>query len=596
MNKWRFRPYLPVRWAETYIFRLGGGILSAVTVLLLAFSVAQAQSLNGAEALVQDAQKKLDEAAKNQQKAPGYLPPGRFDSGGAVPEGGATVDVRSVRIVGATVFSTDELKGCTSSITGRAVTEAELFRASSCITGVYQEAGYILSRAVIPPQDVPGGKLVIRVIEGFIRSYSFQGSDGAAFGLHKFADVIAAERPLTLKTFEKQLLLINDVAGVVVEDTALEELGELSGAYALTITISSWDLFASSELENRGSEEIGPVESYSNVFLNSLFGRGETIGFGFTTSADSLDELALGQVSVDVPLDAYGMRLSAFLLASRTAPDDIRQTIDTRYKSFETGAALTVVRERSRDASLWLGGGIWFRTTKWETSLGPLVEEQMTGLNALLRYEKLDQYNGLNLLDISFRQGLDILNTTREGEGLTSRGDGDGVFSKLTLDYERVQALDENWSFKVEGFLQLASEGLLSSEEVYFGGRRFGRAFESGTLGGDNGIAGALELRYARAMAMDYLETVQLYGFVDAASIFEDANPVMEGAVIASAGLGARFSFVDGYYAGVELALPLEDTGFKEQHDQEFFFRIGRTMKLDELGLRRGADDHSFKD
>lgn len=126
-------------------------------------------------------------------------------------------------------------------------------------------------------------------------------------------------------------------------------------------------------------------------------------------------------------------------------------------------------------------------------------------------------------------------------------------------------------------------------------GGALGGPLRAARWGGDNGIAGALELRYTRAMALDYLETVQLYGFVDAASIFEDANPVMEGAVIASAGLGARFSFVDGYYAGVELALPLEDTGFKEQHDQEFFFRIGRTMKLDELGLRRGNDHHSFK-
>lgn len=565
------------------------------SLLLFVGSSAQvtvnAQSFNNSEAQIQDAQKKLDDAAKNQQKAPGYVPPRRFDGGGAVPSGGPTVLVRSVVITGASVFSQDELMPCTAKIKGRAVTEADLFRASSCITGVYQEAGFILSRAVIPPQDMPGGKLVIRVIEGFIRGYQFQGGDGEAFGLHKFADVITAERPLTLKTFEKQLLLINDVAGVVVEDTALAEVGEMSGAYQLTISISSWDLYASSELENRGSEEIGPVESYNSLFLNSLFGRGETIGLGFTTSADDIEELALGQVSVDVPLDAYGLRLSAYLLASRTAPDDIRKSIDTRYKSFETGAALTFVRERSREQSLWLGAGMWFRTTKWETSLAPLVDEQMTGLNVFLRYEKLDQYNGLNLLDISFRQGIDMFNTSREGEGLTSRGDGDGVFSKLTLDYERVQTLDENWSLKVDGFLQLASEGLLSSEEVYFGGRRFGRAFEGGAIGGDSGIAGALELRYTRPLAMDYLESVQLYGFVDVSKILDDANPVMDGALISSAGIGARFSFIDGYYAGVELALPLEDDSFRDEHDQEFFFRIGRNMKLDELGLRRRDGD-----
>ncbi|GJM02259.1 MAG: heme utilization protein [Rhodomicrobium sp.] len=568
---------------------LSASLFTVISFLTISVPFASAQDLSAPQAIIQDSEKKLNQAKKSQQEPSGYLPPQGFDVPVSTgPAEGPEIKVRRVVVTGATVYSADEFLFCTQPITGRSVTEAELVGASSCITKIYQDAGYALSRAIIPPQDVPNGKLIIQVIEGYIGTYEFEGGDGARFGADKFADVITQERPLTLKTLERQLMLISDIPGIAVEDTEIAERGSMSGHFKLIIKIKSWQLFSSSEYDNRGTEDVGPYQSYSSVFLNSLFGRGESIGFGFSSAVGALDELSLGQVSVDVPLDAYGLRLSAFILASRTAPDDIRKIIDTRYKSQEFGGSLEWAHARSRERSLWFGAGFWFRSTQWETSFGDLVDEDMAGLSASLKLNQVDRFGAVNYLEVQLRQGLDVFDAARKGDALRSRFDGDGVFSKLTADYIREHSFNKEWTLRLDATLQVATSGLLSSEEFYLGGSRFGRAFDSGVLSGDSGGAISLELQYTREIDMRLLNAVQLYGFADAGQIFDDVNPVLEGAVLSSAGVGARFYFDYGITGGVEVAFPLEDEGLTDADDQEFYFRIGRQMKLENLRFDRG--------
>lgn len=574
--------------------RFGVGKCSLLVILpfavlhLFAADFARAQSVAAPDALVQDAEQKLDQAGDNQKEQGGYLPQGVFD--GVVPgeDGGEKLAIRSVRVEGASVFSSKDFSGCITPISGRSVTERQLVVASTCITKIYQDAGYSLSRAVIPPQDLPGGLLIIRVIEGYLSSVRFAGGDVARFGAASFAEVLKHERPLTLALLERQLLLINDIPGLTVADTALAEQGEMTGAFELTITVKTWQLFSSSEADNRGTDAVGPYQSYSSVFLNSLFGRGESIAIGYSSIADSFEELSLGQVSIDVPLDAYGLRLSAYIEASETAPDDLRKLIDTRYKSFETGVNLEYAVKRSRETSLWVGAGIWMRSTNWDTAFGQLVEEELRGVSAYLRLQHRDKFGGENELRLTVRQGLHIGDASRKNDALLSRFDGDGQFTRLNADWVRLHRFDKRWSLRLDAAMQLSSTGLLSSQEFYIGGSRFGRAFDSGVIGGDNAAAASLELRYNLETGRKGLKAMQFYGFVDGGSVFDDGNAFMNGAFVASAGIGTRFYLDWGIDAGVELAFPIEDDHLRGVDDQELFFRIGRRMKLSEIRFDRG--------
>ncbi len=207
-----------------------------------------------------------------------------------------------------------------------------------------------------------------------------------------------------------------------------------------------------------------------------------------------------------------------------------------------------------------------------------------------LRLQHRDRFGGENWLNVNVRQGLDIGDASKKGDALLSRFDGNGEFTRLYADWVRLQNFGKNWSVRLDAALQLSSTELLSSQEFYIGGARFGRAFDSGVIGGDNAAAASLELRYRFETGRKGLNAVQLYGFVDAGSVFDDGSGFMNGAMIASAGLGTRLYFDYGIDAGVELAFPLEDDHLSDVDEQALFFRIGRRVKMSELRFDRGLD------
>lgn len=53
--------------------------------------------------------------------------------------------------------------------------------------------------------------------------------------------------------------------------------------------------------------------------------------------------------------------------------------------------------------------------------------------------------------------------------------------------------------------------------------------------------------------------------------------------LISSAGGGARIYFDYGLSAELEVAFPLDDGGFEDVDDVEFFFKVSRNFKLNEF-------------
>ena len=62
----------------------------------------------------------------------------------------------------------------------------------------------------------------IKLIEGRIAELVVKGDDDDAFGVRRMLDPVLTEAPSRLATLERQLLLVNDLPGVRVADSALE--------------------------------------------------------------------------------------------------------------------------------------------------------------------------------------------------------------------------------------------------------------------------------------------------------------------------------------------------------------------------------------
>src|SRR3954466_10876044 len=80
--------------------------------------------------------------------------------------------IRQIRIVGATIYTAAQLAELYANVVGKKVTLQAVYDLAQRITAKYGADGYVLSRAIVPVQQLdPNGAVVkIQVVEGYIES------------------------------------------------------------------------------------------------------------------------------------------------------------------------------------------------------------------------------------------------------------------------------------------------------------------------------------------------------------------------------------------------------------------------------------------
>ena len=169
--------------------------------------------------------------------------------------------LRHVSITGAVAIPQERLVTAYQPYIGKKVSQADLAAIAAAVSDVYRAAGFHLSRAIVPPQDIQSGRLHIQVIEGSITELALKGEGAEQFGVRPMLDAVLTERPSRLATLERQLLLINGRPGVRIEDTAIEEIGTASGDFRLILSLKTWHVFTSFGIDNLGSSSVGPWQS-----------------------------------------------------------------------------------------------------------------------------------------------------------------------------------------------------------------------------------------------------------------------------------------------------------------------------------------------
>lgn len=116
-----------------------------------------------------------------------------------------------------------------------------------------------------------------------------------------------------------------------------------------------------------------------------------------------------------------------------------------------------------------------------------------------------------------------------------------------------------------------------ASEEFSLGGDGFGRAYNSGELTGEDGIAVVAELSYYFRPKVDYLTYLQPYGFYDFGKIWDKSSSSSLGLKqsLSSAGIGVRLGLIKGLTARLEYNHPLTrepSNQAGEKHGRLFFF------------------------
>ncbi len=452
--------------------------------------------------------------------------------------------LKGIVIEGNHVFSTNQLLPIYKDKLGKEITVAQLFEIVQGITNYYRNNGYIISRAILPPQHVKNGVVTVRIIEGYIGSVAVSGNPrGAKCYVQALGNQIKKCPPLQISRMEKYLLLANETPGTEVR--AVMEPGK-KNVGASDITLVTQEKLASGYVsyDDYGTLYIGPQQMTANVSLNSFIGSGDT-GRLTVTKTPKAGELNYWDGNYTTPISDEGDNWNVGYNRTHTHPLFVLrpEQIDGLSDNYYTMFQFPLIRTRSEN--LTARSGFNYLDTNTTTLGAELYTDHLRSFDAGITYNFADRWYGANMVGGDFRQGLPILGYSSDynpATAQTSRPGGRGDYTKFTVNASRLQSIKGPWSLYGVINGQWAFNPLLSSEQFTVGGSQIGRGYDVAEILGDKGLSESIELRYDLPLGL-LLQSMQLYAFYDGGQIWnlKTGPGVLDKVSILSCGFGTRF-------------------------------------------------------
>ncbi len=380
---------------------------------------------------------------------------------------------------GNVVYSDATLSAIYQDKINKDISVAQLEQIVADITNYYRNNGYILSRAILPPQHVANGIVFIRVIEGYIDRVKIVGDPKTMKGiLQTYGDQITQSRPLKLEVLERYLRLANEVPGVQVK-AVLEPSTSAVGASNLNLVADAKRLSGYASFDNQGTRYEGPNELALGGEVDSLARSGDSTQITYSTVSQP-KQLQYWGFTHSTPIGANGLRFSVAANSTETRPGFVLKPIkiDGKTKTAYTQLTYPLLRTAAHNATL--DTSFNYYDTQVQSFGFTLYTDHIRSLRGGGTYDFTDRLRGTNLVGLHAEKGFNILGATHNPRALdTSRYGGVGAFTKLNLDMSRLQPLWSRYSAFFILKYQYAFNVLLAGEQFSFGGSQLGSRLRS---------------------------------------------------------------------------------------------------------------------
>lgn len=530
---------------------------------------------------------RVDERFQQRPAAPSVGAPIDIPAQGAPAPGpsaqGVTFTVRSVVFEGNTTLPDATLRALAAPYTGRAISLADANELAAKVTAAYRDAGYVLSRAVVPAQNVTDGTLHIRIVEGRIDQTKIQGNAGGARPfLESYGQRITAARPLTAPVLERELLLASDLPGLNVR-SVLTASQTTPGAADLTLVVDPKPVEAFISADNHGSRYLGRYEAQAAIFFNDAFGTGGRLGLNGVVTPDSGPDLAYGGVSFDQPLGGNGLRSFSSFSYAATEPGNALRALGSKGSALNASTSLSYPFIRARDFNLQGSFGFDYHDVRsWNAAVDPLFSDHTRNLTASLYMNALDRFGGYSTASVTLVHGLSVLGATKDTDPNKSRVGASGDFTHMNFQVTHEHPFGDRFSIALGAAGQTSfGDPLLASEQFSLGGDMFNRGFDPSEVTGDSGIAGRIEPRFNLFDKLSLASDVQLFGFVEGGEIWQAQSlaGVPDHQSLASAGAGLRFLLANRMNVELGWARPLDRNVLAASNQaSRFLFSVGMSF------------------
>ena len=483
--------------------------------------------------------------------------------GGAAPAPAASFMIREIQVEGVTAFPTEAIRALTNPLEGKNGTLADLSKVAQTIEQLYRSEGFVLSRALVPPQAADEGRFKIRVIEGYVGSITVESADA---DLRRRVEgrlaPLLVQRPISVGALERALLLVNDLPGLNAIGTLRP--GQEQGAADLLVAAREDRVQAGASINNRGSKSVGPYMLSLDAAYSGLFGLGEQIGLTLSQTPELRQSSNIG-ARWSQPLDFLGLAEEgvSFVLNANYGfgePGGRLRALAVKTASLSVGPRLIWPAVKQRDRSVTVETGFTVNETGVDALGQPLFRDGWRTVDLRGTWVELDALDlgGVTSLSLGWVQGLDGLGAKRMGGATVARAEANPSFGKATWELRHVQPLPENFSLALTLTGQEATTPMVAAEQFTFGGARIGRGLDPADLSGDRGYAASIELRRSfEVTSTDFITGLQPYGFYDYGVVDDISRVRARIRDATTGGLGLRVTFVGGASAGLEWAVPL---------------------------------------
>ena len=474
----------------------------------------------------------------------------------------------TVLVSGSTIYSTPRLFAAYRGQLGLSITRENARAIVQALAELYVSDGYIKPEIALDDSMTGQGVLRARVFEAQVTRVVYEGDDGRfRHALTRIGDDLAKSRPLRKDDIPQALRRMRELAGVAVTGSTRRD-PNTRNAYELVVDSDYSAVDGAVRINNRGTEQVGPLFILGQLFANGLLGHEEKIGLIFAAATDH-DEYLGGGLYLDTPLGAGGTRANALLFSSHSAPNEAPVNLSDEYSRRRATFKLTQPLRQGSAGSL--SGSIGFEADDLviDREGAPIREDRLRIAEAALRggaRAGAMQYSG----SLQLRKGFDSFGGGLQAPDLSyDARRADFLLSQLSATALRRFA--QNWSVRFDLFAQHTGYVLPDSERFKIGGDRLGRGFEVAEIAGDRGLGGKLELRRELLNTGAFAGRLSTYGFYDIGTAWKQDRPGSESAATSGIGLALQGAKLTGY---LELAAPLSGPDIEGQRHASVFGEI----------------------
>ena len=420
------------------------------------------------------------------------LPPEAPEDIEQEPENAIKVLISDITFKGVTVFPVSTLDEQVSDELNIKHSFTSLKRIAAQISGLYQEAGYMMAQVYLPQQNLKNGKLQININEGLIGEINIEQQG-------KLKSFITEKHLISLKgtvinsaILERKTRLLSDLPANEVSIVFEPSLKEGYTDMIVTTTDVKAGLGYLS-LDNHGNRYIGSTRLSGQYIFNNKLGYGEKISLNGVSSGAGYSNIS---IKSQLPIGGNGLLLDSEITFNQYQLGESFSALEAHGRSRSVSSALFYPLIRSLNKNINIRAQLKQQNFTDEVdSVNSSTTKRLDSLNIKFSGDYAELFGDTTYWGLGLSTGYVDLDDSQKS---IDSYDTDGQYTLLTGNLERLYRLNDKWSVHMSAALQIAAANLDSAVKMQLGGSSAVRAYPQGEASVDSGAIANIEFNYQK--------------------------------------------------------------------------------------------------